>query len=395
VYVSRSTDPFFNLSAEHYMLQKSADDATVLFLYANDPCVVIGRNQNPWLEVNLPLLLQEAHVGADCGGDGRGRRQGVGSRTRSGDGGVSAGAGDGAGQVRLVRRRSGGGTVYHDRGNVNYSVICPARAFKRDTYAGMVAAALRRLGLRSARVNARRDIVVDSSDDNNNNNDNAHHRENHYSFPARSSPLPSPSPPSPPSPWSPSSSSSQPPPSQPFKVSGSAYKLTRERALHHGTCLLSADLRRVHALLHSPARPFLTARGVESVRSPVGNVGVGPDAFRAAVIGEFVHAMQSELHGNRSRSTGSSSSSSSSSDNGLRCLDDDDDKYDDMAGIAKLLQPLLRQQHGQAPASPPPPPPAIELGAGGAWAAGIIDETLAGQIDDIRKGIEELKVNKI
>ncbi|SLM40411.1 lipoyltransferase and lipoate-protein ligase [Lasallia pustulata] len=59
----------------------------------------------------------------------------------------------------------------------------------------------------------------------------------------------------------------------PLKVSGSAYKLTRLRALHHGTCLLaSPHLGIVSTYLRSPAAPFLKARGVESVRSPVGNI---------------------------------------------------------------------------------------------------------------------------
>ncbi|MCJ1289809.1 Biotin/lipoate A/B protein ligase [Xylographa carneopallida] len=63
---------------------------------------------------------------------------------------------------------------------------------------------------------------------------------------------------------------------QALKVSGSAYKLTRTRSLHHGTCLLdSPNLKELSRFLKSPARQFLTARGVESVRSPVGNVYTG------------------------------------------------------------------------------------------------------------------------
>jgi hypothetical protein len=56
IYLSRSNDPYINLSIEHYLLQKTPADSNVLFLYTNRPCVVIGRNQNPWLEVNLRLL---------------------------------------------------------------------------------------------------------------------------------------------------------------------------------------------------------------------------------------------------------------------------------------------------------------------------------------------------
>lgn len=83
----------------------------------------------------------------------------------------------------------------------------------------------------------------------------------------------------------------------PLKISGSAYKLTRLRALHHGTCLLaSPNLGLIHAYLDSPARPFIKARGVESVRSPVGNIGSAHEqsssAFEASVITEF-----GEMHG--------------------------------------------------------------------------------------------------
>lgn len=223
IYTSRSHNPYLNLSAEHFLLQNSHPESTVLFLYVNDPCVVIGRNQNPWVEVNLGLLRQSlpAH-------DGRGDDEGTNSR------------------VSLVRRRSGGGTVFHDRGNVNYSVICPSASFDRDRHAEMVVRALRGLGIATARVNERHDIVV-------------------------------------------STSSSASESTQTFKVSGSAYKLTRLRSVHHGTCLLSSpNLPVVGRLLRSPAEPFIKARGVESVRSPIRNVGLTGDEFVGAVTGEFV-----------------------------------------------------------------------------------------------------------
>lgn len=72
------------------------------------------------------------------------------------------------------------------------------------------------------------------------------------------------------------------------KISGSAYKLTRLRALHHGTCLLqSPNLSQISPILRSPAAPFITALGSPSVRSPVANVGLAPADFIDAVIKEF------------------------------------------------------------------------------------------------------------
>lgn len=230
IYTSHSHNPYLNLSAEHFLLQNSHPESTVLFLYTNDPCVVIGRNQNPWLEVNLGLLgSSAARTGGD--GDDEGKREAP---------------------VSLVRRRSGGGAVFHDRGNVNFSVICPPAAFDRDKHAEMVVRALRGLGVATARVNERHDIVlVDRG---------AGHDHS----------------------GSPSSDPAT------FKISGSAYKLTRLRSLHHGTCLLSSpNLADIGRLLRSPAEPYVKARGVESVRSRVCNVGVPSGDFVEAVRHEF------------------------------------------------------------------------------------------------------------
>lgn len=199
VYISHTNDPLLNLSFEHRLLQTSHPDSTILLLYTNSPCVIFGRNQNPWLEVHLNQLKD----------------------------------------VQLVRRRSGGGTVFHDEGNVNFSVICPPAVFDRDRHAEMVVRALGTLGKKNTRVNERHDIVMDV-------------------------------------------------PEGTFKISGSAYKLTRQRSLHHGTCLLcSPNLSRISPLLRSSAEPFVKARGVDSVRSPVANVGVDPGAFIDAVVAEF------------------------------------------------------------------------------------------------------------
>lgn len=237
-YTSTSRDPYLNLSIEHDILTRSASDSLVLFLYVNRPSVIIGRNQNPWLEVNLPLLnpkREQAEIDPA-----------------------------GLGAVDLVRRRSGGGTVFHDEGNVNWTVICPRDQFTRDKHAEMVVRALRSCGIDRARVNERHDVVLDQGQVAGHPDPEDTH-STPYTMPGGDGPTP-------------------------LKVSGSAYKITgTRRALHHGTCLLSSpNLRIIPDYLHSPLRPFIKeARGVESVSSPVGNILLDSDEFCTAVRNEF------------------------------------------------------------------------------------------------------------
>ncbi|OJJ02917.1 hypothetical protein ASPVEDRAFT_133361 [Aspergillus versicolor CBS 583.65] len=194
IYQSLSTDPYVNLSIEHFLLENAPPESNILFLYINRPCVVIGRNQNPWLEANLQKLHNDRESIDNVNGD-----------------------------AVFVRRRSGGGAVFHDTGNLNYSVISPRTTFTRDKHAEMMVRALHRVGAVNTSVNDRHDIVMSTD--------------------------------------------------QVRKISGSAFKLTRFRALHHGTCLLdSPNIDILGSFLRSPAREYIKAKGVESVRSPVANV---------------------------------------------------------------------------------------------------------------------------
>lgn len=259
IYISNDTDPYLNLSIEHYLLQNSHPDSTILFIYRNRPCIVIGRNQNPWLEVNLGQLRRGVpqpslrEIRTEDAATKPIARQSLASPEEQEQAQPNQ-------AVSLVRRRSGGGTVFHDEGNVNWMVICPPAAFDRDRHAEMVARALgQRLGVSGVRVNCRHDIVMDVG----------------------------------------AGVGGSPPDSEKetFKVSGSAYKLTRLRSLHHGTCLLrSPNLKYISQLLRSPAEPFIKARGVESVRSKVRNVDVEYADFVAAVRHEF-ELMYGEVEG--------------------------------------------------------------------------------------------------
>jgi lipoate---protein ligase len=156
IYVSQSTNPYFNLSLEDWcasvffmcrrvlnyyrrLFRHKPHKEPLLLLYRDDPCVVIGRNQNPWKEVNLPALN--------------------------------------AAGIPFIRRRSGGGTVYHvcitlsqevftqttiwlqDLGNTNFSIHLPRSSFDRDMTGQVILRAVRSLGI-DAKINERNDLCV-------------------------------------------------------------------------------------------------------------------------------------------------------------------------------------------------------------------------------------------
>jgi lipoate-protein ligase A len=113
-------------------------NSPLLLIYRDKPCVVIGRNQNPWKEINIGALK--------------------------------------AANIPFVRRRSGGGTVYHvritlchisliidkiqDLGNTNFSLHMPRGSFERQKGSGLAVDALKRMGIAEAGVNERNDVCV-------------------------------------------------------------------------------------------------------------------------------------------------------------------------------------------------------------------------------------------
>ncbi|KDN37817.1 hypothetical protein K437DRAFT_276465 [Tilletiaria anomala UBC 951] len=263
-FVSTSTDPYFNLSLEDFLFRSRSrppkasrrnatanadppDQPPVLLLYRNDPCVVVGRNQNAWKEVDAHTMCQRG--------------------------------------IPLVRRRSGGGTVYHDLGNTNYSIHVSKVAFDRSTNAHLIVRALnqppidllgshdveaslaqaagnkeRIASSRGVYVNERNDICVSLIP---NAEDVAEVAAGEASA-ARSK-------------------------EHERKVSGSAYKLTGTRAYHHGTMLLSSDLSSLGSALHNDRGDALRTKGIGSVRARVANL---TESFpHAAAAGRLTHAL--------------------------------------------------------------------------------------------------------
>ena len=117
-------------------------------------------------------------------------------------------------QIPVVRRKSGGGSVYHDLGNCNYSIIMPRDEFDRQKNARLISRSLNQMDIPSL-VNKRHDVVIGG-----------------------------------------------------LKVSGSAFKIANKRAYHHGTMLIDSDLDRLGRLLKGD-KEAIRGKGVESVPSPV------------------------------------------------------------------------------------------------------------------------------
>lgn len=168
-----STDPWYNMSFDEYCLEQYPSDDSFFYLWRNRPSVIIGLNQNAYSEVNLGYL--QAH------------------------------------DIRLARRVTGGGAVYHDLQNLNYTVI------GRDASPQPVVDALRSLGV-PAELTGRNDIFVDGR-----------------------------------------------------KVSGYARRLWRDRQIIHGTLMYDVDLDTLARVLDVPGSK-MAVKGIASVKSRVANL---------------------------------------------------------------------------------------------------------------------------
>ena len=180
--LSEGFDPRENLALEGYIINNCRSDEVWLYLWQNRNTVVIGRNQNPWRECNMEAI----------------RRDGV----------------------TLVRRSSGGGAVFHDDGNLNFTFITDAdgsSTLDMKVFCEPVVRTLATLGVK-AEVNGRNDITIDGK-----------------------------------------------------KFSGNSQYIRQGRVMHHGTIMFDSDLSVVgEALRVDPTK--IQTKGIRSVRSRVTNV---------------------------------------------------------------------------------------------------------------------------
>lgn len=243
VFVSGFNQPYLNIAMEDYIFQHmpvtedttNDDNSAIhnrLLLYVNNPCVVIGRNQNPWRECNVPLIKSL--------------------------------------QIPLVRRRSGGGTVVHDSQNVNFSVMTRRVDFTRQRHAQMIADAVNAL---PAQIHKR--TVPPKGSSGETSDETVDGPQVKLKLNERYDIVDA---------------------DEGRKVSGSAYKIQRQKAYHHGTMLLNSNLNVLKSLLsRDPQRMgVVEGRGVESVKSPVANIGMDKDVFITTVIKAFMEEYSSD-----------------------------------------------------------------------------------------------------
>lgn len=176
------SDPAINLAIEEHLLRNAQTEEDILLFYINVPSVIVGRHQNVFEEINLEYAE--------------------------------------ANNIQVLRRLSGGGAVYHDQGNLNYSIItkkAPENVHNFRKFTEPVAQALNAMGI-PATINQRNDILI-----------------------------------------------------QEYKISGNAQYVTTQRMVHHGTLLFDSDLSLLsNVLLTKPQK--IESKSIKSVRSKVANI---------------------------------------------------------------------------------------------------------------------------
>ncbi len=201
-----TNDPWWNLSVEEYLLDRVEPGQCILYLWQNENTVMIGRNQNPWRECRTEQFESE-------GG-------------------------------KLARRLSGGGAVYHDLGNLNFTFVVSRELYDLEKQVGVILKAVNSLGIK-AEMSGRNDLTADGR-----------------------------------------------------KFSGNAFCFRKASAFHHGTVLVDANFEKLSNYLQV-SQEKMKSKGVQSVQSRVVNLSelqpaLTVDAVADALIASFRVAYNSD-----------------------------------------------------------------------------------------------------
>ena len=204
IIIGNQHNPYINLAAESYLLDKHLPNTITMFLWKNSKTVVIGTNQNPYSECDIETLFA--------------------------DGGF------------IARRRTGGGAVYHDLGNLNFSFVADKEIYDVKRQMQVIQNALLDFNL-TTEVSGRNDITYEGR-----------------------------------------------------KFSGNAFAKTKHQGLHHGTILIKTDGERLQKVLKvKPAK--LHKHGVKSVASRVINLSEVTNITSDNIIPHLVKAFEKVYEG--------------------------------------------------------------------------------------------------
>jgi len=175
-FIAEKYDPYLNLAYEEYFQDTVSENEVILYLWQNADCVVIGKNQNAYRECHINKAKED--------------------------------------KVKIARRNSGGGAVFHDLGNLNFSFIAKKKNYNIQKQLSVIIDALNDLNI-FAKISGRNDIETDGK-----------------------------------------------------KISGNAFFYKKDNLLHHGTLLINTDPKKIQNYLNVNLIK-LKAKNVSSVVSRV------------------------------------------------------------------------------------------------------------------------------